>query len=128
MERAPDFETFIAVYPVQDLAATRDFYARDLGLRLERERRGQLLFRVGSALVGFRQGDLPAAAHPELALTLTCRDVDAAYRRLRRLGVETEAPPRRPGPGRVASFVAHDPDGYRVLVRRALEPGVSRSS
>lgn len=116
------FDAFLPFLPVHDLAATRDFYARDLGLRPARDQGDCLIFHAGGGYVGFcqREGALPR--HDGLILTFVRDDVDGLYRRLRRLGVETEGGPRlHPNYG-VYHFFARDPDGYRVEIQRFATP------
>jgi len=116
-DAVPPYLAFVVTFPVLDLAATRDFYERDVGLRLERADAAGVVYRVGPALVGFRQQGDVGPDHGDLLLTLACPDVDAIYRRLRRLGVETERPPGAYERGGMTHFVAHDPDGYRLEIR-----------
>lgn len=122
MDDAPRYDTALGFYPVEDLAATRDFYVRDLGLALARDQGTCLILRAGSGLVGFCGADRAAAGHPRLILTLVCDDVDAVYRRLRRLGVELEGLPRDNAAYGIRHFFARDPDGYRVEVQRFDDP------
>jgi catechol 2,3-dioxygenase-like lactoylglutathione lyase family enzyme len=119
-----DFETVLSFYGVRDLTATRDFYERDLGLRLARDQGSCLIFAAGAAFVGFCQRDDASALDGELApiLTFVTDEVDACYARLRRLGVETEAPPRENDRFGIYHFFARDPDGYRVEVQRFDDP------
>jgi predicted enzyme related to lactoylglutathione lyase len=116
-------DAFIAFYPASDLAATRDFYERDLGLALARDQGSCLIFRVaGGGYLGFCQHERAASAHAGVILTLVLEDVDAVYRRLQRLAVETEGPPRLNEGFGIYHFFARDPDGYRLEVQRFLEP------
>lgn len=115
----------IAFYPVRDLAASRDFYGRDLGLELVRDQGACLIFRApGGGHLGFCQhDDVPGELfHDGLIVTLVTPDVDAVYRHLRRLGVETEAPPTRNDTFGIHHFFARDPDGYRVEIQRFDRP------
>ncbi|HEX7002597.1 MAG TPA: VOC family protein [Trueperaceae bacterium] len=121
-----DYDAFIPFYPVHDLAATRDFYVRELGLVLEREEAGCLIVRAAGGHLGFCLFEGPLPEHDGLTLALVASDVDGVYRRLRRLGAETELPPRRDEQHRVQRFYARDPDGYRVEIRRFLAPLDSR--
>lgn len=123
MVEPPAYDAFIPFYPVHDLAATRDFYVRELGLELERDEGRCLILRAASGYLGFClfEGDLPD--HEGLALSFLAADVDEVYQRLRRLGADTELPPRRNEHYRVYHFFARDPDGYRVEIRRFIEPG-----
>jgi catechol 2,3-dioxygenase-like lactoylglutathione lyase family enzyme len=123
---APRFDTFLTFHPVRDLAATRDFYGRDLGLTLERDQGTCLIFAVGGAFVGFclAETDAPASAdaREHLVLTFVTDEVDAWYARLRRFGIETEAAPRHEARFGIYHFFARDPDGYRVEIQRFDEP------
>ncbi len=116
-------DALIAFYPCHDLGATRDFYERDLGLRLERDQGSCLIFGVaGGGYLGFCQHERPLAEHPGLILTLVLDDVDGVYQRLKRRAVETEGPPKLNEPFGIYHFFARDPDGYRLEVQRFLEP------
>ena len=116
-------DAFIAFYPCHDLSASRDFYERDLGLRLARDQKTCLIFHVaGRGYLGFCQHEGGVPAHDGLILTLVTDDVDEVYKTLRRLNVETEAPPRLNEQHGIYHFFARDPDGYRVEVQRFLEP------
>jgi catechol 2,3-dioxygenase-like lactoylglutathione lyase family enzyme len=119
-----DFETVLSFYGVRDLAATRDFYERDLGLRLARDQGSCLIFAAGSAFIGFCGRDEGFEIDGSLApiLTLVSEAVDAHYARLRSLGVETEAPPRHNERYGIYHFFARDPDGYRVEIQRFDDP------
>jgi catechol 2,3-dioxygenase-like lactoylglutathione lyase family enzyme len=124
---APPFETQLTFFPVRDLAATRDFYGRDLGLRLERDQGSCLIFAVGGAYVGFcasaaPEGSTPAESCAGLIVTFVTDEVDAWYGRLRRLGIETEGAPRTHPDFGIYHFFARDPDGYRIEVQRFDEP------
>lgn len=105
--------------PAHDLAATRDFYVRDLGLGAAAEEPGRLLLRVGGACLEFRQHDGPAPAAGGLQLTFTCAEPGALLQRLRALGVEVEVPPGRSVGAR---FFARDPDGRLVAFREDGHP------
>lgn len=102
--------------PAADLAATRDFYVRDLGLRPEVEAPGRLRVRVGAAAVEFRQQDATLHGGEGLRLTFTCPDAPALLSRLRALGVEVDVPP---SPARGVRFFARDPDGRLVAFTQA---------
>lgn len=101
----------VAGLATQDLAATRDFYVRDLGLALSAEDAGRLVVRVGGATLEFRQHDGPIPVGADLQLTFECDDPDGLLQRLRALGVEVDVAPRAAGNLR---FVARDPDGRRL--------------
>lgn len=116
------FDAFIPFYPVHDLAATRDFYQRELGLELERDEARCLVFRAAGGYLGFCLADGSLPDRNELTLSLVAPDVDAVYQHLRRLGVEIESPPRRNEHYRIYHFIARDPDGYRLEIRRFVEP------
>lgn len=116
------YDAVIPFFPVHDLAATRDFYIRELGLELEREEDRCLILRAARGYLGFCLFDGPLPSFDGLTLALVARDVDEIYQRLRRLGAETELPPRRNERYRVYHFFARDPDGYRIEIRRLIEP------
>lgn len=116
------YDAFIPFYPVHDLAATRDFYERELGLELERDEARCLIFRAAQGHLGFCLHEGPLPDHEALTLSLVAPDVDSVYQRLRGLGVEIEQAPRRNEHYSVYHFLARDPDGYRVEVRKFLEP------
>ncbi|MEM6429603.1 MAG: VOC family protein [Deinococcota bacterium] len=122
----PTYDGLIAFYPCQDLAATRDFYTRDLGLKLVREQETCLIFRVAAAgYVGFCQLEAtqPALAHHNaLIITLLSEDVEAVYKRCLALGIETEGAPKHNTKYNIEHFFAKDPDGYRIEIQRFLEP------
>ncbi|MEM7737273.1 MAG: VOC family protein [Deinococcota bacterium] len=127
----PTYDGLIAFYPCQDLAATRDFYTRDLGLTLVREQETCLIFRVAAAgYVGFCQleavlvkvepTELPS--HNAFIITLLSDDVEAVYKRCLELNIETEGAPRHNSKYNIEHFFAQDPDGYRIEIQRFLEP------
>lgn len=116
-------DAFIAFYPAHDLAASRDFYARDLGLELARDQGRCLIFKVAErAYLGFCQAEREVTPPPGLILTLVLEDVDGVYRRFKRLAIETEAPPRHNEGFGIYHFFARDPDGYRLEVQRFHQP------
>lgn len=122
MSMTSPYDAFIPFYPVHDLAATRDFYERELGLELEREQARCLIFRAAGGHLGFCLFDGPLPDHEALTLSLIAPDVDSMYKRLRGLGVETEQPPRRNEHYRIYHFFTRDPDGYRIEIRSFVEP------
>lgn len=122
MANNTSYDAFIPFYPVHDLAATRDFYHREVGLELEREEARCLIFRAAGGHLGFCLFDGPLPDHEALTLSLVAEDVDLLYQRLRQLGVDTEQPPRRNEHYQVYHFFARDPDGYRVEFRRFIAP------
>ena len=120
MERAT---SFVAFYPCHDLAATTDFYTRDLGLTLVRDQKTCVIFKVArEAYLGFCQheGDIPN--HKGVIITLVMDNVDKAYQRLLRLHIETEGKPKQNKVFGIYHFFARDPDGYRLEVQRFDEP------
>jgi catechol 2,3-dioxygenase-like lactoylglutathione lyase family enzyme len=122
MSETSKYDAFIPFYPVHDLAATRDFYQREVGLELERDEARCLIFRAAGGYLGFCLFDGALPSHEGLTLSLVAPDVDTVYQRLRSLGVETELSPRRNEHYRIYHFFARDPDGYRLEVRRFIEP------
>ena len=114
---------FIAFYPCTDLAATTDFYTRDVGLRLVRDQGSCVIFGVaGKAYLGFCSHEGPLPKHSGLIITLLIDDVDEIYKRLRRLHIETEGAPKGNDRYGIYHFFARDPDGYRLEVQRFVEP------
>jgi catechol 2,3-dioxygenase-like lactoylglutathione lyase family enzyme len=113
----------ITFLPCHDLAATADFYGRDLRLTLARDQGTCLIYRVATrAYLGFCQHEGPLPQHQGLILTLLIDDVDGAYRRLRSLGIETEDKPKRNEVYGIYHFFARDPSGYRLEIQRFFEP------
>jgi catechol 2,3-dioxygenase-like lactoylglutathione lyase family enzyme len=98
----------ITSLPTHDLAATRDFYVRELGLTALSESPGRLLLRVGATVLEFRAHDGLPVDCPDLRLRFQCTDPPALLRRLRALGVEVDEPPAAAADVR---FLARDPDG-----------------
>lgn len=121
-------DAFIAFRPVRDLAASRDFYLRDLGLELARDQGACLIIRVapggylGLCQAGYDGNDAAPPADDRLIATLVVDDVEAVHRRLLRLGAEIDGPPRRNERFGIVQFFARDPDGYRLEVQRFDEP------
>lgn len=129
MADASPFETVLGFYPVRDLSATRDFYERDLGLRVARDQGVCLIFAAGGGYVGFCQREPAEGREAPLSelgdgpiITFVTPDVEGWYQRVRRLGVETDAPPRRNERFAIVHFFARDPDGYRVEIQRFEQP------
>lgn len=128
MSEATRPNAFIAFRPVRDLAASRDFYLRDLGLTLARDQGACLILRVaagaylGLCQAGYdgREGPLPS--DDRLIATLVLDDVEAVHRRLLRVGAEVEGPPVHNARFGITQFFARDPDGYRIEVQRFDEP------
>lgn len=121
----PSDAYLIAFFPVRDLSATRDFYGRDLGLPLVRDQGACLIFGApAGGHLGFcqRENGAPPPEDDQVILTVVTVEVDAVYQRLRRLGVETEAPPARDETFGIYRFFARDPDGYRVEVQSFDRP------
>ncbi len=118
-----DIQGFITFYPCHDLAATTDFYVRELGLETARDQGSCVIFKVsGDAYLGFCQHEGTLPGHQGLILTLLIDEVDEVYKRLRGLGVETEGAPKLNERFGIYHFFARDPDGYRVEVQRFTEP------
>ena len=121
----PSDAFLIAFFPVRDVAATRDFYARDLGLALVRDQGTCLIFGApAGGHLGFCQRDDGATVpdDDQLILTVVTDRVDDVYRRLRRLGVETEGAPAHNERFGIYHFFARDPDGYRLEVQSFDRP------
>jgi len=56
------------------------------------------------------------AAHSDIGLYFDCPDVDAAYRQLREMGIETKEP--RVAPYGMKQLYFSDPDGYILCFQR----------
>lgn len=97
--------------PVHDLAATRDFYLRDLRLRALDDGSRHLRIGMGAATLEFLQHDGEAVGGEDLRLTFQCPEPETLLKRLRALGVEVDVPP---APAHGAAFFARDPDGRLV--------------
>ena len=114
---------FIAFYPCHDLAATTDFYTRDLQLELVRDQKACVIFKVArEAYLGFCQHEGEIPDHKGVIITLLTEEVDEVYRRLLRLNIETEGKPKQNDQFGIYHFFASDPDGYRLEIQRFLEP------
>ncbi len=114
---------FIAFYPCHDLAATTDFYTRDLGLTLARDQKSCVIFKVASeAYVGFCQHEGEIPRHQGVIITLLTDEVDEVYQRFLRLNIETEGKPKENDSFGIYHFFARDPDGYRLELQRFNEP------
>ncbi|MDR9390761.1 MAG: VOC family protein [Trueperaceae bacterium] len=119
---------FVAFRPVEDLAASRDFYVRDLGLTVARDQGACLVLRVaeraylGLCQRGYDGHDGVPPGEDRAITTLLVEDVAAAHDRLRRLGVEVDGPPRHHPTFAITHFFARDPDGHRVEIQRFDEP------
>jgi predicted enzyme related to lactoylglutathione lyase len=118
-----DVRGLISFYPCHDLAATADFYGRDLRLKLARDQGSCLIFQAaGRGYLGFCHHDGALPKHLGLIITLLIDDVDGAYQRLRSLNVEVEDKPKVNEHYGIYHFFARDPSGYRVEIQRFLEP------
>ena len=119
-----NLHSFISFYPCHDLAATRDFYERDLGLNVIRDQQTCLIFKIThGAYLGFCQhetSNIPDTS--KLILTFLTDDVDSMYHKLRQLNIETEGKPKTHPHYQIHHFFARDPDGYRVEIQRFLTP------
>ena len=114
---------FIAFYPCHDLAATTDFYTRDLQLELVRDQKTCVIFKVArEAYLGFCQHEGKIPNHKGVIITVLTEEVDEVYRRLLRLNIETEGKPKQNDQFGIYHFFASDPDGYRLEVQHFLEP------
>lgn len=114
----------IAFHPVRDLAASRDFYHRDLGLEIARDQGACLIFRVaaggylGLCQTGYDGNDDPPPNDDRIIVTLVVDDVASVHRQLRNVGAEVDGPPSHNPRFGITQFFARDPDGYRVEVQR----------
>jgi catechol 2,3-dioxygenase-like lactoylglutathione lyase family enzyme len=110
---------YLTLY-VDDLAASRRFYAELLGLPVSNERDWGLVLRAGDVeLFLHPRGDSPSRQH--LEMTFDVADVDAAIERLRRLGVPVpEEPADREWGDRDAAVT--DPDSNTIYLRTRSSP------
>lgn len=102
-----------------DVAATKDFYARLLVAEPEAEWPGGAIFSAGRAkvLVHERAGALEGGPPNEDHVALSVDDLAAAYEQLRALGVDFLVEPRDYPWGRSAYL--RDPDGRLVELAQA---------
>ena len=98
---------------VRDVAVTRDWYARNLGLRdVVRRERFALLADEDGPRLGLHEGE-PVVHAARMQLHFLVEDVDTLYGALRARGVLFESPPtNKPYGFRVATL--RDPDGHAV--------------
>ena len=122
---AADFNVtgFVAFYPCHDLAATTDFYTRDMQLELIRAQKTCVIFKVArEAYLGFCQHDGDIPNHKGVIITVLTGEVDEVYQRLLHLNIETEGKPKENDSFDIYHFFARDPDGYRLEIQRFNEP------
>lgn len=118
----------VSFRPVRDLAASRDFYERDLGLELVRDQGACLIFRVapggylGVCQAGYDGRDDPLPHDDRWIETIVIDDVEAVHRRMLAYGAETDGPPRHNERFGITQFFVRDPDGYRIEVQRFDDP------
>lgn len=94
---------------VKDVERARDFYARIPGVELERHQPDEFaLFRIGDRWLG-----LLLAREPGFHIEFAVADLDEAYARLRKSGIEPRGRPRQRGWGE-RTFVVVDPDGNQL--------------
>ncbi len=118
----------ISFRPVADLAASRDFYERDLGLTVVRDQGVCLIFRVtqggyvGLCQAGYDSRTQALPVDDRIITTLVHEDVEGVHQRLRALGADLDGPPRHNPRFGITQFFVRDPDGYRVEIQRFDEP------
>ena len=128
MSDAPVPSALVSFRPVRDLAASRDFYERDLGLPMVRDQGACLIFRVapggylGICQAGYDGRDDPLPHDDRWIETIVVDDVEALHRRLLRVGADVDGPPRANPRFAITQFFVRDPDGYRIEVQRFHEP------
>jgi catechol 2,3-dioxygenase-like lactoylglutathione lyase family enzyme len=128
MTSEPRPTALVSFRPVRDLAASRDFYERDLGLPLVRDQGACLIFRVaaggylGLCQAGYDGSDVPLPHDDRWIETLVVDDVEAVHRRLLRVGADVDGPPRVNERFAITQFFVRDPDGYRLEVQRFHDP------
>lgn len=118
------WSSMISFRPVSDLAASRDFYERDLGLELVRDQGVCLIFRVapggylGVCQAGYDGRHEPLPVDDRIITTLVTSDVEGIHQRLRALGADVDAAPRHNPRFAITQFFVRDPDGYRIEIQR----------
>jgi Lactoylglutathione lyase and related lyases len=128
MPDTPTYTSCLTFRPVTDLAASRDFYERDLGLRVVRDQGACLIFQVapgahlGVCQAGYDGRNEPLLRDDRWITTLVTDDVEGVHARLLRVGAEVDGPPRHNERFAITQFFVRDPDGYRVEVQRFDDP------
>lgn len=116
--------------PVTDLERARGFYGKQLGLDVEDESQGHLMFRCGGGtrLTVFERATPSSGEHTMCSFEVD--DVDAVVETLEAAGVEFETFPEMPDVEidgvvhRFAGFAGawtRDPDGNLIAIAQALE-------
>lgn len=128
MPTTPRYTSHITFRPVTDLAASRDFYERDLGLRVVRDQGACLILEVSAgAHIGLCQAGYDGRTEPLLQddrwiTTLVTDDVEGVHARLLQMAAEVSGPPRHNDRFGITHFFVRDPDGYRVEIQRFDDP------
>lgn len=128
MSDAPEPTALVSFRPVRDLAASRDFYGRDLGLPLVRDQGACLIFRVspggylGVCQAGYDGREDPLPHDDRWIETIVVDDVEGLHRRLLGVGADVDGPPRSNPRFAITQFFVRDPDGYRIEIQRFDEP------
>ena len=121
-------ESSIVFLPCENIALTRDFYERIVGLRVDQVQGGgkSVIFDTGYGFLGFVQyGDGRPMPVGELSpcLSFNCRDeadVDARFAAALEAGAEPISAPARHPVLAVYSCFFRDPDGYKVEFQKIL--------
>jgi predicted enzyme related to lactoylglutathione lyase len=117
-------EGLITFLYYKDLATVARFYEDVLGLSLAIDQGFARIYQVAEkaylGIVDETRGYHRANTIKPVEITLVVPDVDAWYRRIRGMGVETLCEPHDiPGPN-VRAFLLHDPEGYVIEIQKFL--------
>lgn len=85
----PTFKAAAATLPVRDLTSARTFYEKTLGLSVDEENEGGVMYRVGSAQLFVYPSEF-AGTNQATAASVEVGDLDATMRELRDAGVAFE--------------------------------------
>lgn len=118
---APKGQLLTFLY-TDDLARAAGFYRDVMGLEPVIDQGRVVIFRVNAgAYLGVC--DLPNRPRGTDGVMVTfVVDVDAAYARLKGLGVVFDGPPRPMMDGTVYAAFFRDPDGYRLEIQEFRDP------
>jgi catechol 2,3-dioxygenase-like lactoylglutathione lyase family enzyme len=115
-------DAFVTFCPTTDLEATARFYEDLLGLPLALDQGACRIYRVSrDGYLGFCQRDEGARVEG-LIITLVSEDVEGAYERLERAGVEMEKPLQRNPRFNITHCFFRDPNGLLLELQRFDDP------
>jgi catechol 2,3-dioxygenase-like lactoylglutathione lyase family enzyme len=110
--------------PVSDVRASRDWYVKKLGFKVEFERGGITAIQDSAGFTIFLRKATKRLAGDKVTLTIQMKSVDRTHDQLSKSGVTFVNPPQRLFWGYGAELL--DPDGYmlnlwdQVTMRRAM--------